>query len=229
MNSLRCDGRSPIIRQIAGAKALEDQAMGRNLLRISMCMFFVLAVGSARSEDAPDALTTFADATLVIGQKNFTSSKCDNGKANPAKGTLCGPEGPVAWGKKVFYITDTGNDRVLGFKNVPTKNGASAKFVLGQKNLTKSKMESAVSLSTTQPRSSSRAISCWSTTTAITACSSGTSCRPREMQRPMWWLDNRTSLRVIPRRVNRDWIVQSLDCLWQVANSSFQTGITIGS
>jgi hypothetical protein len=113
--------------------------MRRIWLWMSACLFFVLAVGSARSGDQPDALTTFADATLVIGQKNFTSSKCDNGNGKPAKATLCGPEGPVASGNKAFYITDTGNDRVLGFKNVPAKNGASAKFVLGQKNLKSAK------------------------------------------------------------------------------------------
>src|SRR5271154_1858030 len=106
---------------------------------MSACMFFVLAVGSARAGDQPDALTTFADATLVIGQKNFSSSKCDNGNGKPAKATLCGPEGPVALSNKAFYITDTGNNRVLGFKNVPAKNGASAKFVLGQKNLKSAK------------------------------------------------------------------------------------------
>src|SRR5271154_5277327 len=102
---------------------------------MSACLFFVLAVGSTRAGDQPDALTTFADATLVIGQKNFTNSKCDNGNGKPSNTDLCGPEGPVASGSKAFYITDTGNDRVLGFKNVPAKNGALAKFVLGQKNL----------------------------------------------------------------------------------------------
>ena len=111
--------------------------MRRIWLWMSACLFSVLAVGSARSGDQPDALTTFADATLVIGQKNFTSSKCDNGNGKPAKATLCGPEGPVASGNKAFYITDTGNDRVLGFKNVPAKNGASAKFVLGQKRISR--------------------------------------------------------------------------------------------
>ncbi len=113
--------------------------MRRIWLWMSACMFFVLAVGSARSRDQPDALTTFAAATLVIGQKNFTGAKCDNGNGKPGNATLCGPEGPVASGNKAFYITDTGNNRVLGFKNVPTKNGASAKFVLGQKNLKSAK------------------------------------------------------------------------------------------
>src|SRR5271156_1782104 len=110
--------------------------MGRIWLRISMCMLFVLAVGTARSQDAPDALSNFASAKLVIGQKNFTSSKCNNG-GKPAKGTLCGSEGAAALGKKTLFVPDGGNVRVLGFKKVPTKNGASAKFVLGQTSFSK--------------------------------------------------------------------------------------------
>ena len=110
--------------------------MGRIWLRISMCMLFVLAVGTARSQDAPEALSNFASAKIVIGQKNFTSSKCNNG-GKPAKGTLCGSEGAAALGKKTLFVPDGGNVRVLGFKKVPTKDGASAKFVLGQTSFSK--------------------------------------------------------------------------------------------
>jgi hypothetical protein len=110
--------------------------MGRIWLRISMCMLFVLAVGTARSQDAPEALSNFASAKIVIGQKNFTSSECNNG-GKPAKGTLCGSEGAAALGKKTLFVPDGGNVRVLGFKKVPTKNGASAKFVLGQTSFSK--------------------------------------------------------------------------------------------
>jgi hypothetical protein len=99
-------------------------------------MLFVLAVGTARSQDAPEALSNFASAKIVIGQKNFTSSECNNG-GKPAKGTLCGSEGAAALGKKTLFVPDGGNVRVLGFKKVPTKNGASAKFVLGQTSFSK--------------------------------------------------------------------------------------------
>jgi hypothetical protein len=102
-------------------------------------MLFVLAAGTARSEDAPEALTNFAAAQIVIGQKNFKSSDCNQGKKTPAKGTVCDTEGAVAWRKNVFYVPDGGNNRVLGFKAIPTKNGASATFILGQSNFTKSK------------------------------------------------------------------------------------------
>ena len=110
--------------------------MGRIWLRISICTLFVLAAGTARSGDAPEALTNFADAKIVIGQKNFTSAECNNG-GKPAKGTLCGSEGAAALGKKTLFVPDGGNVRVLGFKKVPTKNGASAKFVLGQTSFSK--------------------------------------------------------------------------------------------
>src|SRR5271156_129079 len=113
--------------------------MRRVRLLAFFCTFFVFASGPARSGDVTDGLTKFAAATLVIGQKNFTSSECDKGTGKPAKSTLCGPEGVAELGDKTLYITDTGNGRVLGFKNVPTKNGASAKFVLGQKNFSSSK------------------------------------------------------------------------------------------
>jgi hypothetical protein len=78
-------------------------------------MLFVLAAGTARSEDAPEALTNFAAAQIVIGQKNFKSSDCNQGKKKPAQGTVCDTEGAVAWRKNVFYVPDGGNNRVLGF------------------------------------------------------------------------------------------------------------------
>jgi len=97
-------------------------------------LLFWMAAGPARAGDVPDALTTFAAAKVVIGQKNFTSGECDQGTDNPSAKSLCGPEGAAAVGKKVLYVPDSENVRVLGFKKIPKKNGASAKFVLGQTN-----------------------------------------------------------------------------------------------
>ncbi len=107
-------------------------------LGIFACLFFGLATGPARAGDAPDTLTNFEAAKVVIGQKNFTSGECDRGKANPSKNSLCGAEGAAARGKKVLYLPDSENNRVLGFKKIPKKNGASANFVLGQTNFTNS-------------------------------------------------------------------------------------------
>jgi hypothetical protein len=103
-------------------------------LWILLCLFFVLAAGQTRAGDVAEALTTFAAAKVVIGQKNFTSGECDQAADNPTAKSLCGPEGGAAVGKKVLYIPDSENVRVLGFKKIPKKNGASAKFVLGQTN-----------------------------------------------------------------------------------------------
>ena len=70
----------------------------------------------------------------MIGQKTLTTGECDRGKNDPGKNSLCDPSGPAAAGAKLFYIPDFDNSRVLGFKSIPKKNGASAKFVLGQTN-----------------------------------------------------------------------------------------------
>ena len=106
-------------------------------LRVFVCLFFVVAAAPARAGDVAEALTTFAAAKVVIGQKNFTSGECEQGANNPSAKSLCSPEAAVALGKKVLYVPDSGNNRVLGFKKIPKKNGASAKFVLGQTNFSK--------------------------------------------------------------------------------------------
>src|SRR5208282_4787602 len=42
-------------------------------------------------------------------------------------------------GKNILYVPDSGDNRVLGFKKVPAKDGAAAKIVLGQKNFSNAK------------------------------------------------------------------------------------------
>jgi len=105
---------------------------------LSACMFFLMAAAPAHAAD-DDALSNFAAANVVIGQKKFNGSGCnrkpEGGK--PGKNTICGPEGAGAAGGTTFFLPDSGNVRVLGFKGVPKKNGASAKFVLGQTKFTK--------------------------------------------------------------------------------------------
>jgi hypothetical protein len=96
----------------------------------SVLPVFLLAA-SAWAGDVPDALTNFAAAKVVIGQKSFQSDQC---KAKSSKNTVCSSEGGPALGGKILYVPDSGGNRVLGFKKVPKKNGASAKIVLGQTN-----------------------------------------------------------------------------------------------
>jgi len=95
-----------------------------------------MASGPAGADDSTAALTTFAAAKVVIGQKNFKGSECNRNGSHPSANTICEAEGAPAVGKKVLYVPDSANNRVLGFKTVPKKNGASAKFVLGQPNFT---------------------------------------------------------------------------------------------
>ena len=104
-------------------------------LYASVLPLFLMAA-SAWAADAPSALTNFAAAKVVIGQKNFKSNKC---KTKASKNTVCGSEGGPALGGNVLYVPDSVETRVLGFKKVPTKNGASAKFVLGQTNFSNDK------------------------------------------------------------------------------------------
>ena len=108
--------------------------MRRIWLSVYVSLFFVMASGAARSGDVTEAMTTFAAAKVVIGEKNFTSNECNQGGSNPSKSTLCDPSGAAVLAKKILYIPDYDDARVLGFKKIPNKNGASAKIVLGQTN-----------------------------------------------------------------------------------------------
>ena len=97
----------------------------------------ILTVSSARQLAAadvkPESLTTFAAADLVIGQPDFSSNNCHQGDGLSAS-DFCDQEGALILVGKKLYAADSSYDRVLGFKNLPTKNGASADFVLGQPN-----------------------------------------------------------------------------------------------
>ncbi|HZH15410.1 MAG TPA: NHL repeat-containing protein, partial [Archangium sp.] len=76
-------------------------------------------------------LDTFQAASVVLGQGDFTSKAPDRGGSTGA-GTLRNPLGNPAFAQGRLYVPDTGSNRVLGFNGIPTANGASAGFVLGQ-------------------------------------------------------------------------------------------------
>ena len=80
-------------------------------------------------------LTHFQNATLVLGQSDFTSN-LENRGGTPGPSTLAFPRGnPLLVGGKL-YVPDNGNNRILGFNGLPSQNGASAAFGLGQPDLT---------------------------------------------------------------------------------------------
>ena len=97
---------------------------------LSIGVFLLLLISAAKAR----ALSDFEAAQVVIGQTDFTSGDCNQGGGNPAANTLCSPSGAAGTGKKLLYLADANNARVLGFKKDPKTNGASANFVLGQTN-----------------------------------------------------------------------------------------------
>lgn len=81
----------------------------------------------------PDASHRPAD--VVLGQADFTSGLANRGSAAPTAATLNWCYGvAIADGKLI--VCDTGNRRVLIFNDIPTRNGAPADLVLGQRDFT---------------------------------------------------------------------------------------------
>lgn len=76
-------------------------------------------------------LTTFQNASVVVGQADFASGDSDQGGAADAN-TIDHPYGNAIVHSGMLYLHDYRNNRVLGFFSVPTTNDASADFVLGQ-------------------------------------------------------------------------------------------------
>ncbi|HZI02511.1 MAG TPA: NHL repeat-containing protein [Archangium sp.] len=76
-------------------------------------------------------LDTFQAASVVIGQKDFTSGfphQADDAGAN----TLDGPWGNPVLADGRLYVSDQNAHRILGFTGVPAAHDASAALVLGQ-------------------------------------------------------------------------------------------------
>lgn len=78
----------------------------------------------------PIKLTNGQAAAVVVGQANFTSGTAGSGAAG-----LSAPYTGVSTSGSQLYVSDSGNNRVLVFNSIPTTNGASASYALGQLNL----------------------------------------------------------------------------------------------
>jgi len=72
---------------------------------------------------------------VVIGQKDFVSRSPNMGKGESRadQGSMYFPNDVVA-GKTGLFVSDSGNNRVLYWKEVPTENGQPADMVFGQSN-----------------------------------------------------------------------------------------------
>lgn len=94
--------------------------------------------GSDSSTALPQAVvfTNGQNASVVIGQADFTSFAANQG-GSVAANTIWLPHGnPYVNSNGVLYIGDYGNSRVLVFNSIPTVNNASADFAIGQPDLT---------------------------------------------------------------------------------------------
>jgi DNA-binding beta-propeller fold protein YncE len=79
-------------------------------------------------------------ADVVIGQKDFFSREPNrgNGHGRPSSDGFYFPT-DVVFGKTGLFVSDTGNNRVLYWKEVPTENGQPADLVIGQTIFTENK------------------------------------------------------------------------------------------
>jgi hypothetical protein len=72
-------------------------------------------------------------ADLVLGQKDFYSREV-NGGLGMKRADAVGMYFPtdVVYGRKGLFVSDSGNNRVLVWKELPTENGQPADLVIGQ-------------------------------------------------------------------------------------------------
>lgn len=79
-------------------------------------------------------------ADIVLGQKNMYTRSVNAGygaRRSSADGLYFPTD--VMYGRKGLFISDTGNNRVLVWKTMPTENGQPADLVIGQKSFSENK------------------------------------------------------------------------------------------
>jgi hypothetical protein len=75
-----------------------------------------------------------ASADVVVGQANFTAASANSGAAIGAQG-FNQPVHASVNAAGILFICDFNNNRVLGYNTIPTTNGVTASFVLGQSGM----------------------------------------------------------------------------------------------
>ncbi|MFY7805192.1 MAG: hypothetical protein ACOVQ7_17370 [Limnoraphis robusta] len=73
-------------------------------------------------------------ADIVLGQANFNANEPNRGEFETAANRMHWPYG-VFYYNGQFFVADTGNRRVLVWREFPIENGQPADFVLGQPDL----------------------------------------------------------------------------------------------
>jgi NHL repeat len=89
--------------------------------------------GGGGSAPVPLKLSTFQAASVVVGQPDFFHGAANQG-GSAAADTINDPFGSAGLDSTsgTLFLGDFDNNRVLGFSAIPTANGASANFALGQ-------------------------------------------------------------------------------------------------
>jgi hypothetical protein len=82
---------------------------------------------------SPLPTTSFQAADVVLGQADFAHSTANH---NGVDGTGMNVPAGVALEGTRLYVADSANHRVLVWDSIPTVNGTSADFALGQPNMT---------------------------------------------------------------------------------------------
>jgi hypothetical protein len=73
-------------------------------------------------------------ANVVIGQSGMGTNSANQG-GSAAANTLKSPSS-LLYVNGILYISDSGNNRILGWNGIPTSNNQPADFVLGQSGFT---------------------------------------------------------------------------------------------
>lgn len=73
----------------------------------------------------------FQAAAVVIGQGDFSGNAANRG-ATAAADSLYNPDNSPMVIDGRLWISDASNNRILGYDGIPTANGASASYVIGQ-------------------------------------------------------------------------------------------------
>jgi hypothetical protein len=105
-----------------------------NKLKRQLVSFLLIISFFSLTVQSTFAYTTNMEASVVVGQPDFTSSSANQGVSTAAN-TLSGPrQSIIAEGKLI--VNDAGNDRVLIWNTIPTTNNVDADVVVGKSTMT---------------------------------------------------------------------------------------------